>query len=155
MKIYVKFKKPDTLKEFLYKFFDTLNKNSAQTFSDVECKVPQCDAGRRRSFDDLYDIVTTYFPEATIEEILKELILLKPALYFYPYVCGTINRPVITWMHYKLGHEYDSNHFKKIGFSSKYSWETLFQRLDPNITGYDKMYEYIEKIKEEQNVKTF
>lgn len=73
MKIYVEFKAPATLEEFLEKFFSYSpaghpNPYRANaTFLDEECTKMQCLPGKSRSIQDMYDLVTTYYPDTTLE----------------------------------------------------------------------------------------
>jgi hypothetical protein len=99
-RIYVKFAKPKTVKDFLKEFFSAKNvfghPCSVTTYSDKECKIIQCGLGRRRSLEDLFTCVKTYFPSVTLKTLMKELVSLRPrGQKLYPYYCSTIHRPVI------------------------------------------------------------
>jgi len=62
MGIYLKLEnEPKDLNELfenLFKYDKTCIKTAVKTYEDKECTISQCDAGRYRSFDDLYDIAT-------------------------------------------------------------------------------------------------
>lgn len=166
MKIYVNFKKPETIREFLIKFFPLDNTygtfRAVKTYFDVECTKLQCFSGKNRSFDDLYDIILTYYPETTIKELAIELLSLNfiskkgTKHYLYPFVCSTIKRPVLPIEPAKLCDEgHFSDHYIKIPLNSKYSWRIVFEQVDKSIVNYKTMYEYSEKLiseKKNENV---
>lgn len=58
------------LKELMSHFLFPYSKT---TFYDKDCTDRQCYSGRRRSFTDLYEIATTYFPETTEKELIELL----------------------------------------------------------------------------------
>ena len=84
MAIYVKFaeeNKPKTVREFLNKFFSSHKENyirNVETYSDKECTILQCKADKYRSFDDIFELVKTYYPIVSIGTIFKILLTLKP-----------------------------------------------------------------------------
>jgi hypothetical protein len=71
------------------------------TYNNKECTDLQCSVDRRRSLHDLFELTTTYFPNATFKELFDVLVQ-KELKYYYCYV---IKRIVI---HYS-GTEYLSN----------------------------------------------
>ena len=80
-KIYVGFKRPKTVAEFITKLFD--NKqiygeyySSVTTFYDKECINIQCYKNKYRSFDDVYLIIKTYYPSYNRSKLMKVLITL-------------------------------------------------------------------------------
>lgn len=79
--IYVKFKIPDTIEEFLKQFFlgseTTYGNTTVVTYRDKECTRIQCEAGRMRSFDDLLTCVNTYYDKITPKDLFHELITLE------------------------------------------------------------------------------
>lgn len=103
MAIYVKFKKPETLPEFLILLFSHPGYNylrNVTTYHDEECTKIQCKAGKNRSIDDVLEIVNTYYPDVKIEELCKVLFNLKierdnTKYTLYGLKCGTINRSVL------------------------------------------------------------
>ena len=84
MAIYVKFaeeSKPKTVREFLHKFFSSYKEQylrNVKTYSDKECTILQCNSDKYRSFDDIFELVKTYYPTVSIGTIFKILLTLKP-----------------------------------------------------------------------------
>ena len=84
MAIYVKFaeeNKPKTVREFLNKFFSSHSEGylrNVKTYSDKECTILQCNSDKYRSFDDIFELVKTYYPIVSIGTIFKILLTLKP-----------------------------------------------------------------------------
>jgi hypothetical protein len=102
MQIYVSFKRPRTVQEFIKQFFSgprgMWGGCSVSTYYDKSCTSLHCSVGRARSWQDLYDCVKTYFPSVTQKKVLSEFLKFKmPGMYFRPYHCGTIKRPVISF----------------------------------------------------------
>lgn len=139
MNIYVPFEKPDTLKEFLEKFFDgpigSYSGYSVQTFKNKECTYTQCRAGKRRSLNDIFHCVNTYFPNTTLNEICITLFKLKPAYYLYPEFCSDIGRNVVCFYRTKTG-AFPSRR------GGKYAWYKILTEL--NITSMSALYSYKE-----------
>lgn len=109
MAIYVNFDRPDTIKEFIIKFYTNEEKifvstydnviiNGHKTYVDKKCTEIQCDDRRRRSLTDLIELIQTYFPEATEKDIIHEFLISEYFLNikeeYYPYLsfCTTIMR---------------------------------------------------------------
>ena len=84
MAIYVKFaeeSKPKTVREFLHKFFSSHRESylrNIETYSDKECTILQCKANKYRSFDDIFELVKTYYPTVNVGTIFRILLTLKP-----------------------------------------------------------------------------
>ena len=84
MAIYVKFaeeSKPKTVRKFLHKFFSSYKEQylrNVKTYSNKECTILQCDSDKYRSFDDIFELVKTYYPTVSIGTIFKILLTLKP-----------------------------------------------------------------------------
>ena len=151
MSIYVKFKKPDTLKEFIKLFFSSPKDSgdtmlNVETYSDIECKTIQCQANKFRSFDNVLELVWTYFPEVTISDLVHELltadIRLKDGrqLYFHMSNCMSIKR--IRMLYYI---KESASPFEISKYDSKYSWKELLNML--NIKDMDSLKKYIKKYK--------
>ncbi len=144
MAIYVNFEKPETLKEFLEKFFSYErsghSRTSVETFEDEKCTIRQCDCNRYRSIDDLLECVNTYYPEVTIQELLNNLITLDlkssygTKLYFYPMYCDNIRKPVMLYFHMKQ-ESLDSS-----SGVSKYNWISLLESM--GIHDKNELYNY-------------
>lgn len=107
MKIYVNFKKPETIEEFLTLFFsDNLNKAYAfplPTYLDEECTQLQCEGRKNRSFEEVFDLIKTYYPKTTIETLLLVLVKLRPQqCYLYCASCSSINRITIVYYYSQI-----------------------------------------------------
>ncbi len=160
-KIYVKnIKKQPTIREFLILLFTgegiiTTNSKFPTTYSDKECTQIQCTANRMRSFDDLLDLVETYYPSITPKRLIDLILtlsfekthegikrILKPQFSY----CGGMRKIRILYMNDTYGNSHMSN-FSIIcnlnQFNSKYSWEDLFLMLD--IKSQKEFDEYIKK----------
>ena len=122
------------------------------TYSDPECKYEQCDNRRRRSFDDVHELILTYFPDAELKDIVHEIVTLDlywndKKCYLYPAHCGDISK--ITIYYYTVQHSWmDLDEIYK--YDSKYSWEELLNLI--RIKDYSNYKEYIEKHKKEELV---
>jgi len=84
----------------------------AQTFLDEDCKIPQLDEkySARRSFQDLYEIVITYFPSISKKKFAYILLSLPNIGCFY---CVNIRRLVFLrgfrGFDSRMGSKYDKN----------------------------------------------
>lgn len=87
MKIYFKNADTSTLEKLLKSFY--INEYARPTYTDEKCMNVEC-AAKRRSFEDLYSISKTYFPETTEEQLLQALINIDILFYH----CSTINKLV-------------------------------------------------------------
>ena len=133
MKIYVSFRRPRTVKEFLIMFYQ-LNSASfvdgsgraVQTYRDKNCKVIQCGLGRLRSPQDIYDCVRTYFPNVRLDTVFSTLLKLKTkdGRFIYPSYCWDIRRPVTSWGTYK-NHDMPQ-------YNGAYGWKTILNALGIN-----------------------
>jgi hypothetical protein len=78
MKLYVNVEKEKGehiihfLKKCYAEGYDGWQHKFIPTFYDIECTIEQC-GRKRRSFDDLMDIVKTYYPKATKKHIAKQI----------------------------------------------------------------------------------
>jgi len=108
----------------------------------------QCYQNKIRSFDDLKELILTYFPNLTLEEIVHEIITLdlsndKQKFYFYPSSCSTIRLITIYYMDRKKD---TVHHLEAIPhYSSRYSWKELLALL--KINNIYQLYDYIDKHK--------
>jgi hypothetical protein len=134
MALYVKIKKQETIKQFLTLFFSsTFRKGyltSLSSYTDSGFLELQCEEGRYRSFDDVFEIITTYYPGTTVVELMNELIDLKPRCIetgvlkdLYTMFCGNISKSVM------LYHNHTSNDVSAQKGDSEYSWFTLFKMV--------------------------
>lgn len=96
MAIYINFPPANTLKEFLLQLWIVpapyyYNRKFIQTYSNEKCTKIQCEFGRMRSFDDILEIVRTYFPKTSAEQLFHELLIMED------------------WVSYPEGHVYTPN----------------------------------------------
>ncbi len=132
-KIYLKLKrKPKTIEELLLSLFSNgtvAKRTNVITYSDEKCLNIQCIEGKLRSFDEVYDIITTYFPETTLKEIIHNLITLDfkldEPLYIKMTNCSTINRIVL----YYSTDYFNTSIFDISKYNSKYCWDELLNLL--------------------------
>ncbi len=149
MKIYTKFGKQETVEQFLDLLYDNFEysqeAHTVETYSDEACTIVQCLARKMRSFDDLYDMITTYYEDVTPKDLMHSLLTLKKKdkhgtrLYLYMYHCSTIMR---------VRCHYDYNLYACIDapfgcskYNSKYSWQELLKML--NIETREDLRNYI------------
>lgn len=144
MAIYVDFKKPKTIEEFLKKIFSyrmgSDSVRNIETYENENCTYLQCPKGKLRSFDDILECVNTYFPEIDYKEVFKALLRLqvKDAIGnicdLMMSNCGGIKR---IRMHYTSGYG-DSRqvlygHALRVDqYDSKYSWRELLKAIEIN-----------------------
>lgn len=150
MNIYVKFEIPAKIDDFLKELFSVPYQSTyflvstVETYHDKECKIVQCTIEKQRSIDDLYDIVTTYFPDITPTELLHELLILKVydrnnnLLKPYLYNCSSIRR--IKLLYYN---QYAWCTISISQYDSKWSWAELLNPL--GITTDKEIKEYVER----------
>ncbi len=104
--IYLKLKsKPKRLNTLFRHLFNHCRHGffgSVETFRDEDCTILQCNSGRFRSFDDVYDIAKTYFPETTEKKVMKALLKLNlpyegEKVKIYIANCHDIKKPTIAF----------------------------------------------------------
>lgn len=142
-KIYIDYKEPiENINQLLTIFYSPQQNpyenhlNGMITFNDENCTKTQCLSYKVRSIDDLFSLTKTYFPEATIKDLIHEIVLFKGILrgkpvQFFPSFCNTIDKLTV-YFHESIiqeGH-FNSTFNKKLG--SKWSWKELFEMLDIN-----------------------
>lgn len=155
-KIYVNFKKPKTVKEFITEFF-TKNQytvstlKSTTTYKNIECTEIQCKPYKYRSFDDFYKIIKTYYPSYTRKKLILRLLETKikcnnKYYYFFPVTCSDIdnytfifsskNDPMCHKRWYKLNiNSTWNNHSTK----ATNTWKELFELAGVyNVEDYGK-----------------
>lgn len=89
-------KKPQTFDDVLNVLFNYAisSRSLVPTYSDEECTILECSYDRRRSFQALFEIARTYFPDITINEVFESI---KRKRLSY-YVCRDIRKVVF---HYR------------------------------------------------------
>jgi hypothetical protein len=147
MAIYVRFaeqKLPDTIYEFLKQFysrsFNPYYASGHLTYLDKECLLLQ-DSHNWRSFDDLLELVETYYGEIDPVRFMHFLLTVKISNDSYSYkphlgACGTMNK--IRYIPY-IYPAYEG--IDKKMKSSKYTWNDLLIPL--NINNFSEFHEYI------------
>lgn len=140
--IYLKFVKPPTCVQDvitrLFSYVDCTLVYNIETYNDPEFKSVQCRARKIRSFEDTCEIVKTYFPEATIVDVLKAILSHKidyiidregKPYKMYPFLrsCSNI---------YKINFYYSNecqSYYNIINWpklNSHYSWKELLELID-------------------------
>lgn len=156
MSIYVNFERPENPKEFLKKLYSRLEEDRAgcvATYYDKDCTSTQCYADRLRSFDDLFVLFTTYYPELTekdLIEILSSTVLKSSSnrpLYLHVGNCGSINRIRIF---YYIDIPICALHFNCSKYDSKYSWVDLFKMI--NINSGEEYTKYLKNLKTDEKI---
>lgn len=151
MKLYIKLnKEPKTCNELLIKFFSfmfykTADAKPVATYSDKECTLVQCVAGKYRSFDDIYYLCTTYFPEMTPKDVLHELLILDikhpetgVSYTYHLGHCLTMKR--IRWIVYHCQGPRYNFLIELQKYDSIWSWKDLFDMI--GIKSQEELYEY-------------
>jgi len=142
MALYVKFaeeKKPRTIREFLIKYYtnpeDTgpydSQTHANSTYSDKECTKLHS-RHMRRSFDDLHEIVKTYFPKATPRLVFKRLLKLNHPVYNALVLTNCDGMMRVRISLYRDGHNSASSYYNAVNtakFNSKYSWKDLLDMV--------------------------
>jgi len=77
-KIYLKTDKEfKNINEVIYALYNHNYHFAYETYSNKECTDLQCSEGKLRSFDDIYYLCKTYFPDTTEKDVIYELVNLK------------------------------------------------------------------------------
>lgn len=147
-KIYVNFEIPETISEFLTKFFSCMYMNdrrtNVETYSNEACTIIQCSANRYRSFDDVLILVNTYYPGTSPKDLMHILLSLNlkskigEQLYLHMGDCSTIRR--IRMLFYR---ERPTHVFLSEKRQSLYSWQELLAML--GITNNGELIAYTKK----------
>ena len=140
-KLYVKFDRPKTVREFIKLFFKGIY--SKDTFWDVECKKRQCTSHRLRSIDDMMILIKTYYPTVTKAKIFEYLIstsigiigVFKKEGYLNLNYCSTIQRPVFN---YSTKNNRSNYSIKTQGKNSNYRWYDLILLIGED--KFNKLY---------------
>lgn len=153
MALYVKFaqqERPKTVRQFIRKYYsnhvDPYLAKGHDTYFDPECKRIHC-TRMYRSFDDLLDLVNTYYPSIKPLKLMHYLLTTKIPLqginrFAKPHLgtCNGMGR--IRFIPYNQ-HSLDG--FKTRMPNSKYTWEELLTPL--GITNHAEFEAYIQNQK--------
>ena len=157
MKLYVTFKKPKTVIEFLKQFYNNnvISYNAVKayphsTYYDKRCTLLQS-RHTRRSFDDLFSLITTYYPSISEKKLLHYLLILKienkykKKEYFKPYFGYCLDSGILKYIPYSYTHItcYGDILCDKRCQNSKHSIKSLMLLL--NIKTKTEFLEYIAK----------
>lgn len=153
-KIYVSFKAPETLREFLEKFFSVEyrddRRTAVATWTNEICTTRQCVENKWRSVDDMMIIVNTYYPNTDVKELLHILLTLNlktkegRELFFHMGTCGDIQNLRMLYYEKRPAHAFTDQKYK-----SQYSWPEYLAMLD--IKNDKELIEYTEKHKLKEN----
>lgn len=163
MAIYLKLEKqPQSLHDVLdglyYMYSEAATHLSAlPTYHDPECNDLQCQGGRFRSYDDLFEIFSTYFPGVTTKEVTHALLsytrvfkrktlrdnklvtveeIANPQLAY----CGSMRR--IRFL-YHFNSIYFKDEYLDMKLDSRWSWRHLLGEL--GIHNEEELMEYVEE----------
>jgi hypothetical protein len=139
MKIYLKLENPpENVIELIKALYNPIISygsyfKSKATYSDENCTKIQCYENKYRSFDDVYFLCTTYFPEMTVKEVFHALLMTEfckdSVIQFAS--CSTMGR--VRFIPYTtLPYDYRtlSYIFTRSKFQSMWSWRELFDMVD-------------------------
>ena len=141
--------KPKTIKEVIIKLYSKTSNNSSlikscTTYSDPNCTIIECDENKLRSIDAVIEIIKTYFPEASDEEIFKELfdtvIIINGIKHvIYPIDCQDIKMPTISFSKHSTILFAGSVHPK-----SKYNWDDVIKSI--GFKSRNLLYSHLKKL---------
>lgn len=152
-KLYVKFKKPRTIQQFLYLFYTNKQRNqnlgspyanklnAGVIYSDEKCNNTY--EGKifiRRSFDDLFKLVKTYYPSTTKAIMFKHLLKFNPeikGMKYYPFIGYCSGSRIIKYLPH-------NNIFVTPCLKSKYDCENTWAELC-EMSGIEPTYESLRK----------
>ena len=146
MSIYVNFEIPKTPEEFLLKLYSLVTYNRADcvtTYFHKGGTLPQCQSQKLRSFDDLFEIFTTYYPEITEKDLIRLLTTANikstngTQLYLHINNCSGIQRIRILYFD-NIDNCVNNFHCEK--YQSKYSWVDLYKLIGINSAAELKQY---------------
>lgn len=155
MAIYLKGDKPKDLFDLLSKLFSIEFQigtykylKAVETYNDENCTTIQCDRNKYRSFDDVLEIVNTYFPEIKIEELIIFLLSkkIKDNYNLLLTSCGSMHRTRLLYMTskpYPNNYGQSESPFTVPKYNSKYSWGELLNMI--GITNQQEFLDYINK----------
>lgn len=155
-KLYVKFKRPRSLKEFIIKYYNLENPQnhtmyfygpSTNTYYDKECKKIHCNR-TYRSWDDLYIIFKTYYPSLSKAKCFDTLMktCLHKGYKFQLASCSGMGKirfiPGINWRNYSFS-KICLDHLNTKMSNSENTWQELFNLL--KLDTDEKILEYLNK----------
>lgn len=156
--LYIKTKTKPTSIEELYKTWFSYETEPGQqlrgraTYYDEKCTDEQCESNKVRSFEDISEVITTYFPYATNDDVIHVILtceLLTKDKHLLPYftTCSSIERINILYYH-ELNRE--ATTFDGTKYESEYSWKELL--ATKNIKTNKDIIKYINKYKIKEEV---
>lgn len=121
-----------------------------KTYSDQKFLYPQCEETKMRSFNDLYDIARTYFPEVTPKEVFETLIALPIKVKVQLGFCSTMRR--IRFVYLGMENRSSAVNYEEESTSGyPFSWQILGKEL--GMDTHAKLQEYIQNVRDEVNSK--
>lgn len=142
--IYLKLKsKPKRLNTLLRKLFNDCSHGffgTVETFKDEDCTELQCRAGKFRSFDDVFEVAKTYFPQTTEKKVVETLFKLKftyegNRVKIFIANCHDIKKPTLAFSGQGMAYGKSSDNTM---YKSKYKWSSLLALVNKN---YDNFLE--------------
>lgn len=146
MSIYVNFEIPKTPEEFLLKLYSLISYDRADcvaTYFNKEGTLPQCRERKYRSFDDLFELFTTYYSKITEKDLIRLLTTANikttngQQLYLHVANCSGIGRIRIV---YYNNIDSCTQSFNCEKYYSKYSWVDLYKLIGINSGAELKQY---------------
>jgi hypothetical protein len=137
---------PTSILDVIIKLHSGEGNSSVRTYSDKECTIRQCYGGAWRSYEDTLNIVRTYFPEATEEQVTHAIIDSESHLkesHLILYSCDEIER--INY-YYSLFDSMNKSSWLVICQKQRESNKTWKQRLaDIGINSWEELSEILKK----------
>lgn len=149
MSLYVKFGKQETIEKFLEKFYGIIGsdrRDAVETYFDKECYDIHCQQKRYRSFDDIFELVNTYYPKTDPKTVFHTLLTLdvrdsnKRPVYMHMSNCSTISRIRMLYF-YNEDTCYVGRACSK--YQSKWSWIDLLEML--NLESLQAIQAYVKR----------
>lgn len=149
--IYIKLNNPpESIVDLIVNFYQPpsgkiggIDLRGVASYFDPECTKLQCPPNRLRSYEDTLELVRTYFPEATEEDvtrgILESALVKKVPLYIM--TCSTIRR--INYFYRNFG-KVTNDIYKELchsKYDSEKSWNERF--ADIGITNFEQVKKYL------------
>lgn len=145
-KLYVNFEVSKHPEEFLH-YFLTFKRNNIyctgrETYIDKDCKIIHTTLGRMRSFDDIYIVTRTYFPDITIKEVINIILRLYTGDNYFPQLSNCSGMMKIRFIYRNTN---SINQYNNVNhFNSVYSWNELINMLGKkNIYNEETLTKYI------------
>jgi hypothetical protein len=130
------------LKALLLAEGDDFTAKVPATYFDEDCLVLQCGRFRNRSVSDLYYVVKTYIPTATLEDVCKAIASINITLFY----CPDINKLVFNSI-YKISK--CDNHFYQHDIAVEMDTDVSYENDDEDTLWYENNSDYSDYISHE------